>query len=121
MSVGIAFGLGVEGVKEAHDMALAAALEQVEERYTLYRRPGGVGNGKLVVASFIHTTSRNFDPQLHSHNLILNLVQTPEETWKTNWNRSSSRTRSRWGISTARSSHTNSVSAASRSLSPTAH
>lgn len=86
-SVSVASFLGVDGVKKAHDAAVVAALMHLEERYSLYRTPKGIRRGEPIIASFDHSTSRSADPQLHTHNLVLNLVRTPEGKWKANWNR----------------------------------
>jgi len=80
--VSVAYAAGVEGIKEAHDAAVLSVLEHMEEHYCHYRVPGGVLNGRMVCAKFDHATSRNFDPQLHSHVFILNVVQTREGGWK---------------------------------------
>ena len=42
------------------------------------RSPDGILNGGLVAAKFDHATSRNIDPQLHSHVFVLNVVRTEE-------------------------------------------
>jgi conjugative relaxase-like TrwC/TraI family protein len=65
-------------VKEAHDAAVVSVVRHMEDHYSLYRSPEGKLNGKIVVAKFDHATSRNIDPQLHSHCFILNDVLTPE-------------------------------------------
>lgn len=84
-SVSIGFVLGVEGIKEAHDAAVSAAMDHVDSHYALYRSPDGVQNGRLVAASFDHATSRSLDPQLHSHVFILNVVRTGHGDWRANW------------------------------------
>ncbi|GFO63161.1 MobF family relaxase [Geomonas paludis] len=84
-SVSIGFVLGVEGIKDAHDAAVAAVLEHMDGHYALYRSPNRVRNGGLLAASFDHATSRNLDPQLHSHVFILNAVLTGEGDWRANW------------------------------------
>jgi len=86
-TVSIGYVAGVAGIKEAHDAALASVLGHMEEHYALYRSPDGIRNGKLVAASFDHATSRNLDPQLHSHVFFLNAVQVEDGSWKANWNR----------------------------------
>ncbi len=84
-SVSIGFVLGVDGIKEAHDAAVAAVLEHMDGHYALYRSPDGVLNGRLVAAAFDHATSRSLDPQLHSHVFILNVVRTGDGDWRANW------------------------------------
>ena len=84
-TVSILYGAGVEGIREAHDAAVTAVLEYAEGQYSCYRSPEGVRQGKLVAASFVHATSRNLDPQLHTHVFFLNMVQAPDGSWKANW------------------------------------
>ena len=41
-----------------------------------------VGDQKIVAATFRHDTSRNLDPQLHSHSVIANMVQGEDGKWR---------------------------------------
>lgn len=71
----------------AHANAVKAALAYVERHAaaTLIRAPGGVERhttDNLVIASFRHDTSRAQDPQLHTHNVIMNMTQDPEGNWR---------------------------------------
>ena len=81
-SVSLAHAAGVEGIKEAHDAAVLSVLEHMDEHYCHYRNSDLVLNGRMAAAKFDHATSRNFDPQLHSHVFLLNVVQTREGDWK---------------------------------------
>ncbi len=83
-SVSIAYVAGVSGIKEAHDAAVLSVLSHVEEHYCHYRSPGGIMNGGMVAAKFDHATSRNIDPQLHSHVFVLNVVHAQDGSWKAN-------------------------------------
>ena len=83
-SVSVAYAAGVERVKEAHDAAVVSVLGHMEEHYCHYRSPGGVRSGELVAAKFDHATSRNIDPQLHSHVFVVNAVRAPDGSWKAN-------------------------------------
>ena len=83
-SVSVAYASGVDAVKEAHDAAVLSVARHLEEYHCFYRTPEGLKVGKLVAAKFDHATSRNIDPQLHSHFFVLNLVQTPEGEWRAN-------------------------------------
>jgi len=56
-----------------------------------------VQTGQLAIAQFHHHTSRALDPQLHTHNLILNLQQRPDGKWQSLDNESIYRARSRLG------------------------
>lgn len=71
----------------AHANAVKAALAYVERHAaaTLIRTPGGVERhttDNLVIASFRHDTSRAQDPQLHTHNVIMNMTQDAEGNWR---------------------------------------
>lgn len=83
-SVSIAYAAGVDGIKEAHDAAVLSVLKQVEERYSLYHSPQGLLNGGMVAAKFDHATSRNIDPQLHSHVFLVNAALTPDGSFRAN-------------------------------------
>jgi len=83
-TVSIAYAAGVDAVKEAHDAAVLSVVCHLEKHHSFYRSPEGLRPGSLVAAKFDHATSRNIDPQLHSHVFILNLVQTPEGQWRSN-------------------------------------
>ena len=83
-SVSLLWALGSEPVAEvvaaAHREAVAAAMGFLEDRAAVARvQVGGVrrrvATEGLVVAGFVHRTSREGDPQLHSHCLVPNLVQ----------------------------------------------
>ncbi len=75
-SVSLLWALGSEPVAEAmaaaHREAVEVALAFLEERAALARVQSGgirhrVGSGGWVVAGFVHRTSREGDPQLHTH------------------------------------------------------
>ena len=83
-SVSLLWALGSEPVAgvvaAAHREAVEAAMGFLEDRAAVARvQVGGVrrrvATGGLVVAGFVHRTSREGDPQLHSHCLVPNLVQ----------------------------------------------
>ena len=86
-SVSILYAAGAEGIKEAHDAAVAAVLSHTEERYSFYRCHGEVVRGEMVAAVFDHATSRSLDPQLHSHVFVVNAVRTDDGSWRGNRNR----------------------------------
>ena len=72
----------------AHNNAVKAALAYVERHTaaTRIRADGGVEQlqttDNLVIASFRHDTSRAQDPQLHTHNVIMNMTQDAEKNWR---------------------------------------
>jgi conjugative relaxase-like TrwC/TraI family protein len=71
----------------AHERAVRTALELAETHFAATRiREDGVvrreATGNLVIASFRHGTSRALDPQLHSHNIILNMTRDEAGQWR---------------------------------------
>jgi conjugative relaxase-like TrwC/TraI family protein len=72
---------------EAHERAVRTALGLAEAHFaaTRIREDGEVRRettGNLVIATFRHGTSRALDPQLHSHNVILNMTQDDNGQWR---------------------------------------
>ena len=72
---------------EAHGQAVKTALAHIEAHMaaTRVRHGGSVtreGTGNLIVASFQHGTSRAQDPQLHTHNVIMNATQGEDGSWR---------------------------------------
>jgi conjugative relaxase-like TrwC/TraI family protein len=83
-SVSLLWALGSEPVAEvvsaAHREAIEVAMGFLEERAALARVQSQgvrrrVATKGWVVAGFVHRTSREGDPQLHTHCLVPNLVQ----------------------------------------------
>ena len=71
----------------AHDRAVKVAVAFAERHAaaTRIREDGTVERhqtGNLVVASFRHDTSRAQDPQLHTHNVIMNMTRNADGTWR---------------------------------------
>lgn len=71
----------------AHDRAVKSALAFAERHSAATRiRDGGIverqQTGNLVVASFRHDTSRAQDPQLHTHNVIMNATRDADGNWR---------------------------------------
>ena len=76
-------------IVEAHDRAVAAALSWVEKNAAETRmkdsdtgRMMRAGNQKIVAATFRHDTSRNLDPQLHTHAVLANMVRGEDGKWR---------------------------------------
>lgn len=72
---------------EAHGEAVRTAMAHVEKHMAATRvRDGGAvtreATGNLVIASFQHGTSRAQDPQLHTHNVIMNATRDEDGTWR---------------------------------------
>ena len=81
---------GDRRIVKAHDRAVKRTLDWIEKHAVQTRlRDAGtrvlrrVGNQKMVAATFTHDTSRNLDPQLHTHAVIANMVQGEDATWRT--------------------------------------
>ena len=80
---------GDEGIVGVHDRAVKATLAWVEKNAVETRvqdpetgRMVRVGDQKTVVATFRHDTSRNLDPQLHTHSVLANMVQGEDGKWR---------------------------------------
>ena len=80
---------GDERLIAAHDAAVAAAMQYVQD-HMVYARLGKGGadsefTRSMTAASFRHETSRTVggvaDPQLHTHNVVLNQTQRADGTW----------------------------------------
>jgi len=72
-------------IVNAHDAAVAAALDYLE-RHTAVGRRGTdgvepIGSSGFVAAAFRHRTSRAGDPLLHTHVLVANLIRCWDRKW----------------------------------------
>jgi conjugative relaxase-like TrwC/TraI family protein len=70
----------------AHVEAVATALDFVESRAAVTRRQHAgqrkrASTSGWAAATFVHRTSRDGDPQLHTHCIIPNLVQRDDGSW----------------------------------------
>ena len=80
---------GDERVVKAHDQAVKDTLAWVEENTAKTRmadkknkRMVQAGNQKTVAATFRHDTSRNLDPQLHTHAVLTNMLLGEDGKWR---------------------------------------
>ena len=80
---------GDRRIVEAHDKAVAATLAWVEKNAAETRmkdpdtgKMARVGGQKIVAATFRHDTSRNLDPQLHTHAVLANMVKGEDGKWR---------------------------------------
>ena len=80
---------GDDRIVEAHDRAVKATLDWVEKNVaeTRMKDPATgqmvrAGGQKIVAATFRHDTSRNLDPQLHTHAVVANMVKGEDEKWR---------------------------------------
>ena len=72
---------------DAHEKAVTEALAYVETVLAGYRitadgETGRQASGNLLVARFRHDLSREADPQLHSHCVVINATQRPDGAWR---------------------------------------
>ena len=81
---------GDDRIVNAHDQAVGRTLAWMEEhaaRTRVQDKATGAmiraGGQKMVAATFRHDTSRNLDPQLHTHCVIANMVQGGDGKWRT--------------------------------------
>ena len=87
-SVSVAALLQDSRIIAAHNRAVQATLQELETfAETRVRRDGNAGGvrptGNLVAACFRHETSRELDPQLHTHCVVFNATfDTAEGRWK---------------------------------------
>ncbi len=81
---------GDERIVAAHDRAVKRALDWVE-RNAAETRLMDPATGRMVrakgqqtvAATFRHDTSRNLDPQLHTHAVLANMVRGEDGRWRT--------------------------------------
>lgn len=79
--------LDIGEVREAHEKAVSRTLEYVEENYAQARETHAgetktVDTANLVIGKFNHDTSRELDPQLHTHCVVLNMTQRQDGQWR---------------------------------------
>ena len=81
---------GDDRIVTAHDRAVTRTLGWVERNAVETRmqdKASGAmvhaGGQKMVAATFRHDTSRNLDPQLHTHAVVANMVQGDDGKWRT--------------------------------------
>ncbi|KLA90033.1 conjugative relaxase [Xanthomonas euvesicatoria pv. euvesicatoria] len=71
---------------KAHEEAVAATVAHAETLAQARVKTGGkagvVDTGNLVVAKFRHETSREQDPQLHTHAVVMNLTRRGDGQWR---------------------------------------
>lgn len=82
---------GDQRLIDAHDKAVASTIAEIEKDCAMYRETiNGITQAKVssnfVVSTFRHSTSRENDPQLHSHSLIFNMTQDKNGAWKATFN-----------------------------------
>ncbi|BAY66759.1 mobilization protein TraI-like protein (plasmid) [Calothrix brevissima NIES-22] len=77
---------GDERLIQAHQLAVQKTLELIEQRYSYTRATTQQGQqlirtNNLVVAEFDHIETRELDPHLHTHALVMNMTQLENGKW----------------------------------------
>ncbi|KQZ39676.1 MobF family relaxase [Duganella sp. Root1480D1] len=78
---------GDERLLDAHQEAVSATLRYVQDNLAVYRstqegETATVHSKNLVVARFEHDLSRDADPQVHTHSVLLNMTQRSDGQWR---------------------------------------
>lgn len=78
---------GSKDVREAHEGAVVAALTYIEQELSNTRQMQDgelrtVNTGNITVAMFRHNTSRDLDPQTHTHAIIMNATKREDGEWR---------------------------------------
>lgn len=78
---------GKRDVREAHEAAVKKALSHIETelartRQTVDGKTEAVQTGNVTVAMFRHNTSRDLDPQTHTHAVIMNATKREDGQWR---------------------------------------
>ncbi|MFT3802821.1 MAG: MobF family relaxase [Burkholderiaceae bacterium] len=78
---------GSTALLDAHQQAVTHALQYVQSELAVYRstREGetvSMRSGNVVAARFDHDLSRELDPQVHTHCVLLNLTRRPDGQWR---------------------------------------
>ena len=87
-SVSIAWAIGGpdlrQVIEQAQDKAVARTLQHLEKRLELGRRGKGGQERetvKLIASAYRHGSSRELDPQIHTHLLLACLAQRADGSW----------------------------------------
>jgi len=73
-------------IEAAHNAAVSRALQEIERNYAITRE-GAQGHnsyktGNILAARFNHHESRELEPQLHSHCVIMNMTMGKDGKWR---------------------------------------
>lgn len=71
---------------KAHDRAVSVAVREAELRVQARKKVDGKSTvehtANLIAAKFRHETSREQDPQLHTHAVVMNITQRADGEWR---------------------------------------
>lgn len=82
---------GNRDVRDAHEQAVKVALGYIEKELAQTRQMHlgqleAIKTGNLIVALFRHNTSRDLDPQTHTHAVIMNATECEAGKWRSTFN-----------------------------------
>jgi conjugative relaxase-like TrwC/TraI family protein len=74
-------------IEDAHNRAVEKAMKEIEDNYAHTRKMedgefSTVKSDNLCMARFNHYESRELDPQLHSHVVMMNLTKGEDGSWR---------------------------------------
>ena len=74
-------------VRLAHEEAVKEALNYIEKelsviRHTVDHETTAINTGNLVIGTFRHNTSRDLDPQTHTHAVVMNATRRADGQWR---------------------------------------
>lgn len=77
---------GNNDIIAAHDIAVTAAVNELEKRAQTRKKINGKSysekTGNLIVAKFRHETNREQEPHLHTHAIAINATQRDDGAWR---------------------------------------
>lgn len=78
---------GDKRLLDAHNKAVRATMDAIEKmaaeaRISINGEVGYEKTANLVISLFQHTTSRELDPQLHDHGVIMNMTKRSDGQWR---------------------------------------
>lgn len=83
----LALAGGDDRLVKAHQQASKSALGFMQDnlistRQSIKGNVKQIKTGNIIAASFLHTTSRSLDPQLHTHNVVMNATKRADGQWR---------------------------------------
>ena len=83
---------GDKALLEAHHVAVKEALDYIEEHVLTSQTMTDEGHAFLevpnaLIGQFTHSTNREQEPHLHTHNVVMNAAATNDEQWRSVYSR----------------------------------
>lgn len=78
---------GIDEIRNAHEKAVKAAVSFIEKelittRQTYLGKTESIKTNNLIAAAFKHNTSRDLDPQTHTHVILMNMTKREDGQWR---------------------------------------